>query len=69
MAWMEKQLESLTELVKELTREREHQSLSRTGAYKGILKKKETLRCPLDYQSILSDDVISCSKRIQSRIK
>jgi hypothetical protein len=40
MAWMEKQLESLTELVKELTRERalnEQQLSARTGIYKGIL--------------------------------
>jgi len=39
MSWMEKQLESLTELVKELTRERtlnEQQLLTRTGPYKGI---------------------------------
>ncbi len=37
---MEKQLESLTELVKELTRERalnEQQLSARTGIYKGIL--------------------------------
>jgi len=36
---MEKQLESLTELVKELTRERtlnEQQLSTRTGFYKGI---------------------------------
>jgi len=40
MAWMEKQLESLTELVKELTRERalnEQQLSARTATYKGIL--------------------------------
>ena len=39
MIWMEKQLESLTELVKELTRERalnEQQLSNRTGIYKGI---------------------------------
>ena len=40
MVWMEKQLESLTELVKELTRERTHneqQLCTRTGTYKGIV--------------------------------
>ncbi len=39
MIWMEKQLESLTELVKELTRERavnEQQLSTRTGIYKGM---------------------------------
>jgi hypothetical protein len=39
MVWMEKQLESLTELVKELTRERslnEQQLSTRTANYKGI---------------------------------
>lgn len=40
MIWMEKQLESLTELVKELTRERalnEKQLSSRTAIFKGTL--------------------------------
>lgn len=44
MVWMEKQLESLTELVKELTRERalnEQQFLTRTGVYKGTFKLSE----------------------------
>ncbi len=43
MIWMEKQLESLTELVKELTRERnfnEQQLSSRTGFCKGISRSK-----------------------------
>lgn len=38
MVWMEKQLESLTELVKELTRERalnEQQLSNRESIYKG----------------------------------
>lgn len=39
MVWMEKQLESLTELVKELTRERalneQQLSMTRTGIYRG----------------------------------
>ncbi|CAF5148468.1 unnamed protein product, partial [Rotaria magnacalcarata] len=47
MTWMEKQLESLTELVKELTRERasnEQQSpmtppIARMGIHKGIVKQ------------------------------
>ncbi len=41
MVWMEKQLESLTELVKELTRERslnEQQLSTRTANFKGIYK-------------------------------
>ena len=40
MIWMEKQLESLTELVKELTRERalnEQQLSSRTSIFKGTV--------------------------------
>ncbi len=37
MVWMEKQLESLTELVKELTRERSLNEQIRTGIHKGIL--------------------------------
>lgn len=43
MVWMEKQLESLTELVKELTRERalnEQQLSTRTGIFKGNFKNK-----------------------------
>lgn len=39
MIWMEKQLESLTELVKELTRERtlnEQQQLTRTDMNRGM---------------------------------
>ncbi|CAF3922726.1 unnamed protein product, partial [Adineta steineri] len=61
MMWMEKQLESLTELVKELTRERalnEHQLLTRTGIYKGILSidywKKKVLNnnVNINYKSL-----------------
>jgi hypothetical protein len=64
---MEKQLESLTELVKELTRERnlnEQQLSTRTGFYKGrdnvlifffstVLSSDEG-QCPLGYQLIFT---------------
>lgn len=73
MAWMEKQLESLTELVKELTRERalNEQQMSRRISTSSITQKgiliSEELRSErivknLEWMTKVTDDVISSSK-------
>ncbi|CAF2931540.1 unnamed protein product [Rotaria sp. Silwood2] len=71
MAWMEKQLESLTDLVKELTRERtlnEQQLSTRTGIYRDINGK--SLRQQLYELKVkthtLRNDLISIRRMQQS---
>lgn len=56
MVWMEKQLESLTELVKELTRERtineQQQSMTRSTIHKGMIKIRERKKVYINFYNM-----------------